>query len=164
MLWVIFILLFVSIVIYLLFARISLFIDTSTNRYFINLQGICSLYAERDAREILKLRLEVFFMHFNFYPLAPDKKKKIKPEKKKKKSRFSVTFQQGYRFLKSFTIKRFYLDLDTGDCIANAKLYPIFSLVNFKRGNFNINFRGRNKLVLHIQNRPIYIIKSFINF
>jgi hypothetical protein len=164
MLWVILILLLVSIVIYLLFAKISLFIDTSTNRYLLKLQGICSVHAERDETEILKFRLQVFFMHFNFYPLAPDKKKKIKPEKKKKKSRFSLTFQQGWRFLKSFKIKRFYLDLDTGDCITNAKLYPIFSMVNYKGGNFNINFKGRNKLVLDIQNRPIYIIKSFINF
>tara|TARA_R110000772_G_C13190678_1_gene429019 strand:+ start:64 stop:558 length:495 start_codon:yes stop_codon:yes gene_type:complete len=164
MLWVILILLLLSIVIYLLFARISLLIDTSTNRYLLKLQGICSVHAERDETEILKLRLQVFFMHFNFYPLAPDKKKKIKPAKKKKKSRFSFTFQQGWRFLKSFQIKRFYLDLDTGDCITNAKLYPIFSMVNYKGGNFNINFRGRNKLVLDIQNRPIYIIKSFINF
>ena len=164
MLWVILILLFVSIVIYLLFARISLFIDTSTNRYFIKLQGICSINAERDETEILKLRLHVFFLHFNFYPLGPDKKKKIKPKKKKKKSRFSLTFKQAYRLVKSFKIKRFYLDLDTGDCITNAKLYPIVSLINYKKGNFNINFNGRNKLVLHIQNRPIYIIKSFINF
>jgi hypothetical protein len=103
-------------------------------------------------------------MHFNFYPLAPDKKKKIKSEKKKKKSRFPFTFQQGWRLLKSFQIKRFYLDVDTGDCITNAKLYPIFSMVNYQGGNFNINFKGRNKLVLDIQNRPIYIIKSFINF
>ena len=158
------ILLLVSIVIYLLFARISLIIDTSINQYVIKMQGICSIHAERDETEILKLQLHVFFLHFNFYPLTPDKNKKLKPEKKKKKSRFSFTFKQAYHFVKSFRIKRFYIDLDTGDCIANAKLYPIFSLVNYKKGNFNINFNGRNKLVLHIQNRPIYIIKSFINF
>tara|TARA_R110000787_G_scaffold96415_6_gene199811 strand:+ start:1784 stop:2278 length:495 start_codon:yes stop_codon:yes gene_type:complete len=164
MLWVFLILLFLSIVIYLLFARISLFIDTSVNRYFIKLQGICSINAERDEAEILKLRLNIFFFNFNFYPFRPDKKKTIKPKKKNKRSRFSLTFKQAYRLIKSFKIKRFYLDLDTGDCITNAKLYPVFLLLNYKRGNFNINFNGRNKLVLHIQNRPVYIIKSFINF
>jgi len=164
MLWVILILLLVSIVIYLLFARLSLFIDTSTNRYFVKLQGICSINAESDEAEILKLRLHIFFLHFNFYPLRPDKKKKIKPEKKKKKSRFPLTIKQTYRLIKTFNVKRFYLDLDTGDCITNAKLYPVFSLLNYRKGHFNINFNGRNKLVLHIQNRPINIIKSFINF
>ena len=164
MLWVILILLLVSIVIYLLFARLSLVIDTSTNRYFVKLQGICSINAESDETEILKLRLHIFFMDFNFYPLRPDKKKKIKSEKKKKKSRFSLTIKQAYRLIKSFKVKRLHLDLDTGDCITNAKLYPVFSLLNYKLGHFNVNFNGRNKLVLHIQNRPIYIIKSFINF
>ena len=84
MLWVILILLLLTIIIYLLFARISLIIDTSTNRYFLKLQGICSIYAERDETEILKIRLHVFFLHFNFYPLRPDKKKKIKSEKRRK--------------------------------------------------------------------------------
>ncbi len=164
MLWVILILFFLSIVIYLLFARLSLVIDTSTNQYFIKLQGICRIDAEKDETEILKLRLHIFFFNFNFYPIRPDKKKKIKPKKNKKKSRFSLTFKQARLLIKSFKIKRFYLDLDTGDCITNAKLYPVFSLLNYRVGNFNINFNGRNKLVLHIQNRPVYIIKSFINF
>ena len=164
MLWVILILFLLSIVIYLLFARVSLFIDTSTNQYFIKLQGICKINAERDETEILKLRLHIFFLDFNFYPLHPDKKKKRKSKKKKKKSRFSLTFKQTKLLIKSFKIKRFYLDLDTGDCITNAKLYPVFALLNYKMGHFNINFNGRNKLVLHIQNRPVYIIKSFINF
>lgn len=160
MLWVILILFLLSIIAYLLFARVSLFIDTSTNQYFINLQGICRINAEKDETEILKLRLHIFFLHFIFYPFRTDKKKL---EIKKKKSRFSLTIKQAYRLIKSFKIKRFYLDLDTGDCITNAKLYPLFSLLNYKRGHFNINFNGRNKLVLHIQNRPVYIIKSFIN-
>lgn len=164
MLWVILILLLLSIVIYLLFARISLFIDTSTNQYFIKLQGIFRINAERDETEILKLQLHFFFLNFNFYPLRLDKKKKRISEKKKKKSRLHLTFKQAYRLIKSFKVKRFYLDLDTGDCITNAKLYPVFSLLNYKLGHFNVNFNGRNKLVLHIQNRPIYIIKSFINF
>lgn len=160
MLWVILILLLISIIIYLLFARLSLVIDTSTNRYFLELQGIGSINAEKDATEILKLRMHIFFLDFNFYPLRPDKKKKIK----KKKSRFPLTIKQSYRLIKSFKIKRFYLDVDTGDCITNAKLYPVFSLLNFRKRQFNINFNGRNKLVLHIQNRPINIIKSYINF
>jgi len=164
MLWVILILLLISIVIYLLFARISLFIDTSTNRCFVNIQGICSVNVEKDETEILKLRMHIFFMDFNFYPLRPDKKKKTKPEKKKKKSKFLFTIKQAFRLLKSCKIKQLYLDVDTGDCITNAKLYPVFALLNFRKGHCNINFNGRNKLVLHIQNRPINIIKSFINF
>ncbi len=161
MFWVILIVLFLAIVIYILFARLSMVIDTSTNNYFIELKGIFKISAESDKSEILKLRTQIFFLNFNFYPLRPNKKEK--PKKNKRKSRLPLTLKQGYRILKTFRIKSFYLDLDTGDCITNARLYPVFALLNYKTGNFNINFNGRNKLVLHIKNRPIYIIKSFIN-
>ena len=164
MLWVILIVLFFSIIIYLLFARIILFIDTSTNQYYLKLQGICKINVFRDETEILKLQLHLLFFYFNFYPLNSSKKKKRNPGKKKKKSRFYLTYKQAYYLIKSFKVKHFYLDLDTGDCITNAKLYPIFSLLNYRAGYFSINFNDRNKLVLNIQNRPIYIIKSFINF
>ncbi len=73
-------------------------------------------------------------------------------------------FRTGLRLLKSFRIKQFLLNVDTGNCISNAKLYPVFAFLNYRVGGFNINFQGRNQLVLHIQNRPIHIIRSFINF
>ena len=53
--------------------------------------------------------------------------------------------------------------MDTGNCILNAKLYPLFALLNYYTGNFYINFQGRNQLVLLVKNRPIDIIKSLIN-
>jgi integrase len=163
MLWAILIVLFISLVIYLLFTSLSVFIDTSANRYCLELKGIFSINAESHASEILIFRLHIFFFDFIFYPLRPNKKKKIKTKKKYKKSKFFLTFKQVYRIIKSCKIKRFFMDIDTGDCITNARLYPAFALLNYKGANFNINFEGRNKLVVHIQNRPIYIIKSFIN-
>jgi len=67
------------------------------------------------------------------------------------------------RFLKSFKVKKLLLNIDTGNCILNAKLYPFFSLLNYQIGNFSINFQGRNRLALEVENRPIDIIKSIIN-
>ncbi len=163
MLWVILIVLFISLVIYLLFATLSIVIDTATDQYYVELKGVFRINAESHESEILRLRLQVFFLNFNFYPIKPKKKKKHKLKKHHKKSKRLLTIKKGLRIIKTFKIKYFLLDLDTGDCITNAKLYPVFALLNYKAGNFNINFQGRNKLVLHIQNRPIYIIKSFIN-
>jgi len=160
MLWVVLIILFIVLIIYLLFASLSVFIDTSINCYYLKLNGIFRINVESHESEIIILHLHVFFLNFSFYPLRP--KKRIKSNKKHKKSKF-FTFRQVYRILRSCRIKRLFIDVDTGDCIENAKLYPAFALLNYSGGNFNINFEGRNKLVLHIHNRPIYIIKSFIN-
>ena len=80
------------------------------------------------------------------------------------KIRKKISFRKGLRILKSFTMKKLLVNVDTGDCILNTKLYPAFAFLNYHIGDFNINYKGENKLVVHIQNRPIYIITSFINF
>lgn len=162
MLWVVILMLFIFLVIYLLFATISIYIDTATNQYYVQLKGVFKLSAESHESEILKLRLQMYFLNFNFYPFKAKKNKEPKKYLRKKRKR-TFKIQQGLRLLKTFKVKRFLVDLDTGDCITNAKLFPVFAFLNYKFGHFYLNFEGRNQLVLHIQNRPIYIIKSFIN-
>ena len=105
-------------------------------------------------------------MKFYFYPFKKNvtKKQKKEVEVSKKKKRRSFGIRKGMSVLKSFKVKRFLLDIDSGNCIFNAKLYPLFMFLNHNIRGFNINFQGRNQLVLDIQNRPIRIIKSFINF
>ena len=105
-------------------------------------------------------------MKFYIYPL---KKKRLNKQKKDKekyltKSKKHLSFTRIFKILKTFKTKEFYLNIDTGNCILNAKLYPLFALLNYNTGNFHINFQGRNQLVLIIKNRPIDIIKSIINF
>jgi len=143
---------------YLLFAPLSIVIDTSTHSYYVELKPIIKISAVSHERELLKIHTHVFFLNFDYFPIQPKKKKKLTTKKQPKK------LKRLFRIIKSFKVKKFFIDVDTGDCIVNAKLYPVFGLLNYKGGHFNINFNGRNKLVLHIQNRPIYIIKSFINF
>ena len=155
MLWIIIIGLFLLLLIYLLFARLSINIDTGTNQYFIDLKRVFKLYLEFDEIEVLKLRLRMFHSNFNFYPLKKSKKKKRKS---------SLSSKQIYQLIMSFRVRNISVDLDTGNCITNAKLFPVFTFLDYKIGNFHINFEGKNKLVLLIENRPIRIIKSFINF
>ena len=66
--------------------------------------------------------------------------------------------------LKTFKVKKILVNIDTGDCILNAKLYPVFAFLNYNFGSFKINFTGRNQMVLCIQNRPFNIIKTFMIF
>ena len=159
MLWIIIIGLLILLLIYLLFARLSIIIDTRKNQYYIDLDRICKLFLEYDETEVLRLRLRMFHSNFNFYPLKRSKKKK-----RKKKGRSALTRKQLFNLIRSFRVRDVLLDIDTGNCITNAKLYPAFALLNYRVGDFHINFEGRNRLVLHIENRPIRIIKSFINF
>ena len=149
----------------LLFVPIILFIDTDTNEYYIQLKGLAKANLETHEEELLQIRLRAFFRNFYFFPLQKvgvSKKKKI-AKKTKSRSGKKITLKQGLGLLQSFKIKKFLLDIDTGNCIQNAKLYPVFDLMSYKLGDFKVNFVGRNRFALHLQNRPIHILKIFIN-
>jgi hypothetical protein len=132
----------------------------------VQISGLAKIEIEGHKEEIIRVRLRTFFMKFYFYPLrkrgTSKKKKQKKDVVKKKRNRLGL--RKALRVLRSFKVKHFLLDVDTGDCISNAKLYPVFTFLNYHFGAFHINFQGRNSLAVHLQNRPIYIIKSFINF
>lgn len=149
----------------MLLVKIDIMIDTNTNQYYIQLRGLAKASIEKHPIEMLRIKLNLFFINYYFYPLRyigkNEKKKNI--AKKKKKTRNEIGLRNGLQLLKSFKIKRFDLNIDTGDYTLNAKLYPLFLFLNNGVGHFNVNFVDRNQFVLHLQNRPIDIVKSFIN-
>lgn len=165
MLWAILISLLLLLVFYLLFVPIIFRIDTDAKQYFIQVKGLMKAELKGDKEQLIKLRLKILFLHFNFFPLKYKKQTKTKkPAKSSSRSRRSrFGFRKIIRLFRSFRIRQFSLNVDTGDPILNAKLYPVFGFLNHRYGGFEINFQNRNRLVLEIQNRPIYILKSFIN-
>ena len=164
------IILLLLLVAYLLWMPIVLKIDTDTNEYYLQLKGLAKASLIGDEKEVLKVKLNVLFLHFNFYPLrkkAASKKKKLALKKGKedvkKKRNWTNQGRRALRVLKTFEVKKLLVELDTGDYVLNAKLYPVFFMLNRWEGSFAINFRNRNRLALVVQNRPIYILKSIIN-
>ncbi len=156
----------ILLVAFLLWAPIIIRIDTGTNDYQVQWRGLAKARIEGDEKEFIRIRLDFLFLKFKLYPLrwrrTPGKKKELSATRTKRK--FST--KNGrivLRVLRSFEIKRFLLHLDTGDCILNAKLYPVFFFMNRFNGDFAINFNNENRLALQIQNRPIHILKSIIN-
>ncbi|MDH5413637.1 MAG: hypothetical protein OEW87_05830 [Flavobacteriaceae bacterium] len=161
----IFLVILLLLILYLLWMPMVLFIDTDTQQYYMQFKGLAKASIEGHKEEVLRIHLKVVFFHFYFYPLKEignPKKKKI--EKNSKKSSKRIGMRKGLSLLRSFKVKRLLLDIDTGDCVKNAQLYPYFAFLNYKLGTFHINFEGRNRMALYMQNRPINIIRSFINF
>lgn len=150
-----------------LFVPIVLFIDTSKKQYYIQMKGLAKASIESDECDIIRVHFNVLFFNFDVYPLRKWKtsdKKKIKKNSVKKKRSKSIPFKKIIGVLNSFKVKEFYLDIDSGDCIFNSKLYPVFACLNFyKATHCHVNFNGRNRLLLSVENRPIQIITSFIN-
>ncbi len=159
-------LVFIMILVGLLFIPINIFIDTRGNNYYAELKGLAKASIEPDELEIIRIRLKVPFKVFYFFPLkawTTDKKREKRKTEKGSKSRNNLKPKTILRLIRSFRIKEWKFDLDTGDCITNSKLYPLFALMNYRFGGFNINYEGRNHALLLLRNRPINMIKSFIN-
>ncbi len=164
----VFLVLILPFIIYLLIVPIILYINTEANQYYIQIKGLTKVDLLYDETEFLKLKIRV--LGFDYYVFPLHKKQRSIPAKKKSTTSktFSVNnipFKKVLRVMRSFTIKHFLLDIDTGDCITNSKLYPAFSACNYYLGSHMfVNYQNRNRLVLSIENRPIRLIRSYINF
>ena len=164
MLWVGAVVLVIALLLYLLFMSIDLVVDTDENQYYVSIGSLGKASIEKDEEFLIRIRLRTLFTHFDFHPLKKKSPPKKKKKKVQKKGKFKWSYMKmGYRFIKSFELKRFYLELDTENCITNARLYPAFALMQQIGINCNVNFRHENSLVVHLHNRPIRIIRTFIN-
>ncbi|WP_297692021.1 hypothetical protein [uncultured Eudoraea sp.] len=165
MLWAIFGILLFLFILYLLFVPLDIVINVGKNQYFVRIWGLAKVALEGHETEFIRIKLNTLFTRFYFYPLRKKKKEQKKKIEKKARKRNNIqsNLKYGLQVIKSFKVKKLLLDIDTGDCIENAKLYPAFAFLNHHVGTFQVNFEGRVNMVLHLQNRPINIIKSFIN-
>ena len=137
--------------------------DSTNQEFFVSLGDLARADVAKDKDYLLRIDLRTLFMRFKFYPLKRKSAKKKKTKKSKKSSIKWSQVRSMVGIIRSFQVKNFSLDIDTGSCITNAKLYPAFAFLDFWVGNYQVNFVGRNSIALHLQNRPYKIIKSFIN-
>ena len=163
--WILFLALFVLFGIYLLFAPLTLFVDTKDHTYFVAVKGLARVSFIPDRMEVVRIRLRVAFLNFNYYPLrkARQSGKKRKSNKGKTGNTPKIGPKRMLRLFQTFNLEQLYLNLDSGDFALNAKLYPIITFLNHYGGRFNVNFQGKNRLVLRASNRPINIVRVFIN-
>ena len=164
MLWIVLGILFIFIVLYVLFLPLDLIINTIQNQYYIRAGVLAKARFTVDENYLFRIELRTLGIPHTIYPLRKQKRIKKKTIAKKGKSRFKWSYMKtAVRLIRSFELKRFSLQLDTGNCITNAKLYPVFAYFNYLGSDLQVNFKGENQLHLHLQNRPIRIVKSFIN-
>jgi len=158
--------LLVACVVYLLLMPLELCIDSYRGRYYLRMGFLARLSVEKDHMELLKLHLKVLFLNFFWRPSdikSWGRQKKKSPKKEKGGKKQGIPLARGRQLLQSFRVKAFRLELDTGNPVLNARLFPLSFLIEQRGGNVDINFLGRNNILLQIANRPIYILNAFIN-
>lgn len=153
MIWYIFISLLLIFLMWLLLVPVIIYTNTNRNRYFLTLPGIFKAVLVTEEGLFL-IRGWIFFIPFQFNPFKQRKdKKERKPGDKKRRRKFlrSGNLQTVKGALRSFRIKRLEADLDTDDFTLNAWLVPVFSAVNGKNIQLQINFEGHQSLLLDLR-------------
>ena len=161
MLW--FILALVVLLVLPLFFPVELEVDTQSAVYRARWRGVVGVRALPDEKGWH------WFYQFLFFEKEwkPSRKPpKPKPKKETQKRKGFLSARQIWLLIKkcfaAFHCKRFYINWDTNDYIANAYLYPLTHLINNHRRNFQINFAGRQEVDLLLQVRPIDLLLAFL--
>jgi hypothetical protein len=153
---------FVLVILYVLFAKICLEINSITDVYQLSFRGLASVaIISKEDNLVLKLKIFVWRKYFNLLDL-PKNVSKESPETKVK-IRKELPINKLWFVLKSFKIKRCELNLDLGNNQWNGILFPVFYVLETKYNRpLRINFLNENSIVLKIENNLARILWVFI--
>jgi hypothetical protein len=134
-------LLIIMVVGWILVVPIHLVIDTDRSEYMIRQAGVFSVRVNPGRERLLDMKVA----GFRIDPVVPRKKDtRHREEKKSTKRSFNSWVYLPQRIIKSFTIERFVIDVDTDDYVLNANLFPLFQFASDGVYSLNVNFSGRN--------------------
>jgi hypothetical protein len=148
--------LLVSLIFWLLLTPVCIEIDTDTGILKVVYGSVAEVSA-LNLTEHPQIRVRIFGIAFNIDPFRRGSRRKIIERKPGRKSGVSGS-RMGRMMLKmfrSFKLKQFEMNLDTGDFFWNALLIPVFVNINRENHFVHINFMDRNSLHLKIENRAI---------
>ncbi len=108
---------------------------------------------------LLFLKKEMSFPWTSLIPAKNQSKKKrtvnqLSSDSKKKKNRDTKEIiSKVQKVIKSFEIKKCWVNLDTENYTTNAVLFPAFYFLKAKNLRMNINYMGENQITFIVRNR-----------
>lgn len=148
---------------WLLFVPVTIDIDSARAAYKISQPVTVSFWFTTD----LKPHMKLFGVSIPFRKSTTRMTEAAKPKKNKsKKSNFSIRrmHQLLKGILRSITIKKLALDIDTDDVVYNAKLVPLCYSLSHGPVELNTNFYGRVYACFNAEIRLYKIGWAFILF
>lgn len=166
-------LLLLLIIAWLLWSKLVICINSYQGQFYCTYGGLITVSPVEQEDRIL-IRVKVPFYTFRIDPQKKEKKaikaEPKKPDKKKPASgkgrKLSMTFYLRIIVdaLRTFTIRRFQLDLDTGDFVLNAQLTPVVVALNGHTNRVQINYQGHTNLWLEIENQLVRFVPLIFRF
>lgn len=148
MIWYILIILFITLLTWILLGPVILKLNTDRYQYLLMLPGVIKASVVM-SQDLPYIRGWIFFVPFR---LDLSKMKSGNGRKKTRKRTGSI------KMIKSvpdaFRIRRLWLNLDTDDFMLNAWLIPAFSALNNNRNiRMQVNFKGHLFMDLDVRTR-----------
>ena len=158
-----------AIILWMLIAPFKLCVNTYKNQYYVSFGGIikASLCLRQDM-PCLNLRIP-FYSYYTDPFAAKDSKKvtkvKSKAAGKKKSSGWQkLDLSTVLAMIRTFTVKHFYVDVDTDNYVLNAQLIPIFVGLSQGKAQWQVNFQGQANLWVVVENRLYQLIRPIIKY
>ncbi len=162
-----------GLLVWLLLAPLYLYIHTGESRYEAGLTGFFKARLVNGKHGLPELKMRVLFYPFRMplIRLGEDRKKPSKAIKKQKKSKkrswqgfrkIKLIMKISWKLVRSFRLKKFYLNVDTGNVITNAYLFPVFSVLGGKKYRLSVNYASKNELILRLENNLMTIFSHIV--
>ncbi len=81
-----------------------------------------------------------------------------------RKPKRRLSLRKWLKLLRTFKIRRLFLLIDTDDYVLNAYLFPISTYLQSKGWPVYINFMGRQRLQLQVENRAYRVLWAMFGF
>ena len=166
-------LLLLLIIVWLLWSKLVICINSYQGQYYCRYGGLVTLRPVEQEDKILIL-VKVPFHTFMIDPLISKKKSAKtaprKPKQKKPKTgkgrKLKMTFYSRIVVdaLKTFTIRQFQMDVDTGDFVLNARLIPVMVVLSRGPVVMQVNYHGQTNLWIEIENQLVRLVPLAFRF
>lgn len=158
----IFLIIIVSIFIYVLFAPFYLEINTIDGLLRLRFHRLVKAQLFFNENSLfLDLKIAGWRKQIDLLAQKEQRKKSIKKQAGKGPNRISL--RKIKAIVKSFKVNKFYLSISFDEMMLNGIFYPLLNFLNFKTNKkIEINFFHENEIIVEVENNFFRIIRAYI--
>lgn len=161
----IFLIIIVSIFIYVLFAPFYLEINTINGLLRLRFHRLVIAQLVINENSLcLDLKIAGWRKQIDLLAQKEQKEQKKKSIKKQsEKGRNRISLKKISAIAKSFKVNKFYLSISFDEMMLNGIIYPLLNFISFKTNKrIEINFFHENEIILEVENNFFRIIRAYI--
>jgi len=166
-------LLLLLVIAWLLWSKLVICVNSYQGQYYCRYGGLVTLRpVEHEDKIFIGVKVPFYTFRIDLQrrekksSKAAQKKHMEKKPKTDKGRKLSKTFylRTILDALKTFTIRRFQMDIDTGDFVLNAKLTPVMIALSRGTAQVQVNYQGYTDLWIEIDNQLVRLVPLVYRF